>query len=123
MTDELDVGILVGKKFSKVSVNGKTDQEVVFQNDQEQFKLFHDQDCCESVSVEKITGDIANLVDSEILEATRDNPNLPQKDEGYEDSHTWSHFFFRTAKGIVEILWYGTSNGYYSESVDFAKTK
>ncbi len=41
--------------------------QLVFKNDKEYFKFYHEQDCCESVSIEDITGDLTDLVDSPIL--------------------------------------------------------
>lgn len=85
--------------------------------DGETYKMHHEQDCCESVSLEDVIGDLDDLVGEPILmaeEVTEDGRN------GY-DSETWTFYKFATVKGYVTLRWYGTSNGYYSESVDFEK--
>jgi len=116
---------LIGKTM--VSVVNKDDEEIIFTTiDGEQFKLYHWQNCCECVTVESIAGDLADLVGAPILmaeEATsQENPEgatIEYKDESF----TWTFYKFATSKGYVDIRWYGRSNGYYSESVDFDKIR
>lgn len=89
------------------------------------FRLYHGQSCCENVAVEDVIGDLDDLVGEPILmaeEATSEtNPEGITKD--YQDSFTWTFYRFATVKGYVTIRWYGSSNGYYSESVDFEEVK
>ena|SRR3990167_5992733 len=113
---------LVGLTFETVNISSSYGDDVItFENKNSVYKLYHSQDCCECVNVEKITGSLHHLSDTPILEAIETNPELPSNEQ--YDSFTWTNYKFVTARGIVEILWYGHSNGYYSESVNFCKVK
>lgn len=114
---------LLGKTLK--SVTGKVgDDEIIFETtDGEKYKLYHWQNCCETVSVEDICGDMQDLVGSPITQAEENssNENPPGVTKEYQGSFTWTFYRLATAKGQVVIRWYGESNGYYSERVDFAK--
>ena len=122
----MEISELVGKTLSKVE--NHNNEEIVFTaDDGKRFKLTHFQDCCESVEVNDICGDLEDLVGSPILlaeEATsnEDQPEVPLRDGFYpDDSFTWTFYKLATNKGSVTIRWFGSSNGYYSESVDFCE--
>jgi len=95
-------------------------------SDGSEYQMFHRQDCCESVSIEDICGDPADIIGFEVLQAeeatSSDNPPGVKTGE-YQDSFTWTFYRLTTNRGQIVIRWYGESNGYYSESVDFMQTK
>lgn len=113
---------LIGKTLQGVENTG---DEIIFTLESgEKCKLYHSQDCCESVRVEDVVGELSDLVNSPILMAEEisqtTNPEGVETPEWHEDSFTWTFYKLATIKGYVTIRFYGSSNGYYSESVDFA---
>lgn len=119
---KVSISSFVGKVFDKVVVR---DDEIDFHEGGDVYRMFHDQDCCESVSIEDFNGDAEDLVGVPIMLAEESTSDVDPTDEGRDkdkyDSNTWTFYRFRTIKGTVSIRWYGTSNGYYSESVDIVK--
>lgn len=119
----MEIKELIGKTLRKAM--GKVgDDEIIFETtDGEKYKLYHSQDCCESVMIDDICGDMQDLVGSPITQAEENssNENPPGVIKEYQDSFTWTFYRLSTARGQVVIRWYGESNGYYSESVYFEK--
>ena len=104
-----------------VEVTGSVgDGEMTFVTaDGQRFMFAHQQDCCESVSIEDVCGNLQNLVDSPMLQAEEVSGVTPVEfDEMEHDSVTWTFYKFATRKGYVDVRWLGESNGYYSESVE-----
>ncbi|MEH7521717.1 hypothetical protein V7149_00320 [Bacillus sp. JJ1503] len=111
---------LVGKTI--VSVENRDNYELHFQTDNgEKYVMFHEQDCCESVSIEDINGDLDDLIGTPILMAEEVMQEGEESEWG--ESSTWTFYKIATIKGTVVIRWLGESNGYYSESVDFVKLR
>lgn len=84
------------------------------------FIMYHSQDCCESVAIEDIVGDVEDLVDAVVIFANEDGNEDGEELEN-EESYTWTFYNIQTNKGHVQIRWLGRSNGYYSESVSFVR--
>jgi hypothetical protein len=104
---------LIGKTLNKIV---QLDDEIHFHTiDGEVYKMLHFQDCCENVYVEEIIGDLDDLIGSPITMSEE----VSETDEEAYESGTWTFYKFATNKGYVTIRWYGSSNGYYSESVSF----
>lgn len=116
---------LTGKTLMKVERIG--DDVIRFEcEDGKTYQLYHSQDCCESVVVDDISGDLADLVGAPILlaeEATSEDDPPGYKHDYQPESQTWTFYKLRTIKGSVDIRWHGSSNGYYSECVDFGVTR
>ncbi len=112
---------LKGKIFTSVYENGGIRFTI---NDDLYYVLEHEQECCESVYVESIVGDLSDLVGVPILnaeEVNSDNYVDTEENREFDGSDTWTFYKFATIKGYVDLRWYGTSNGYYSESVSIIK--
>ncbi len=114
---EPDLASMLGKTFYSVTTDDV--DYVRFHHEQGTIEFYYDQDCCASCYIESIDGDIADLVGHPLLMAELVTSDENPKDEGgyFAESFTWSFYKFATVKGYVTVRWYGSSNGYYSETV------
>ena len=113
---ELGLKSMLGLVFTKVE-GAVGDGEMTFvAEDGRRFVFTHMQDCCETVDIADIVGDINDLVGEPLLRAEEvSNADGPEPE--YAESYTWTFYKFATRKGYVDVRWLGQSNGYYSESV------
>ena len=106
------LNFFLGHTLSAIE-GAKVDNDVIVftRDDGEHVKMYHEQDCCENVYVEDITGDISDLLGTLILAAY---VTTEERDDAYT---LWTFYHFRTKKGDVCIRWCGESE-YYSVRVD-----
>ena len=125
--DQKDFSVLKGETLTSVVGADAGSEGIVFTcASGNRFKLFHDQDCCESVRINDIIGDVNDLIGRplilvEVSTNSKDYPSdIPKPANDYgEESFTWTFYRLGTVLGHVDIRWIGESNGYYSEGVDF----
>lgn len=116
----MGVSEMLGLTLSSVDVTQDKighDDEIVFKTScGRTFKMYHQKDCCESVTIEDVCGEFDDLIGVPLLlseESCSDGGDVGVV------TYTWTFYRFSTVKGDVTIRWYGESNGYYSECVDF----
>lgn len=124
MLEDVGIDVLVGKVLKSIE---RHEDEIFFNTEEgERFHMYHSQDCCENVSIDDICGDLEDLIGSPIVRAEErssdeDWPKGVERGEYEPESYTWTFYELATNKGSVTIRWFGESNGYYSERVDFER--
>lgn len=108
--------ILVTKQYGREMTDDSYDSIKFICTDRCEYEMLHNQDCCETVYIESIVGDLNDLIHEPILIAEEaSNRDAEDGEEGY----TYTFYKLATVKGYVDIRWIGGSNGYYSEKVSF----
>jgi len=119
------VNILVGKTLFAINV-GKDKEYMEFVTvDGERYYSYHYPECCESVEIVDIIGDLSDLIGNPLLISEERNSKGYDKqiDREYDEEYLWTFYEFATIKGSVTVRWLGQSNGYYSVSVSFIDEK
>ena len=117
--NEAKIEDMRGKVFTRVTGSIGGDQ-LVFETATERFVFYHAQDCCESVDINDIVGDLEDLV-GEPLFIAEEVSGATEPDVEHYESYTYTFYKFATRKGYVDVRWLGESNGYYSESVSLGR--
>lgn len=120
---------IIGRTFVKSSVgpNKDTQKYRTHRNEDILFWMeditgavivfYHIQDCCESVWLEDIVGDIRDLIGVPIRKAEIVTEDDSDYDEG--DCNQWTFYHITTFNGTVTLRFNGASNCYYSIEVDY----
>lgn len=112
---------LVGRTIK--SIDGCTvgsDNILITFEDDSTIEFYHSQDCCECVDVEDVVGNPEKHIGATLYGIdVKSNSDSLKPDLEY-DSYTWTFYTIKTSAGYLDIRWFGSSNGYYSESVEFS---
>jgi len=111
------LALMKGKTFVEVTGSVGSGEMMFVTSQGERFMFTHMQDCCESVDINDIVGDLQDLVGEPLLIA-EEVSGATEPDEEHYESYTYTFYKFATRKGYVDVRWLGESNGYYSERVD-----
>jgi hypothetical protein len=118
---EKGMELMKGKTFVKVEGSVGSGEMLFVTAEGERFLFAHMQDCCETVDINDVVGDLQDLIGEPLLIAEEVSGEVPADAEHYE-SFTYTFYKFATRKGYVDVRWLGESNGYYSESVNLFVT-
>lgn len=144
-----DFSELKGKTITEVIGLENRSEQIFFNcSDGSSYRMMYHQDCCANCDIEDVAGDVSDLIGQPVLLAEEISSTEPTEeiqvqraaakeraktkfvpryegqvyyDYGGHDSETWTFYKLSTIKGSVTIRWYGSSNGYYSESASFEK--
>lgn len=109
---------LRGKTLTSIDGATQHSDEIVFTcDDGASYRMYHDQDCCETVDVAEVIGDVVDLIGLPLVDVRTESNEGETSD--YGDTSTWTFYHLSTARGFVTLRWLGRSNGCYSERVDF----
>jgi len=124
MSNQTDSNFAVALKGERlIAVDGLKEgsEEVIFKTASGRvFKMYHEQDCCESVKITRHSSAYVHGGGLLVVEATEKiEENIPSCESATRTTFIingggYSGFF---------IEWVGESNGYYSESVSFVEIK
>ena len=115
----IDAAALKGQTIKEIK---QTKDDIRFETkDGKKYIMYHAQDCCESVIIHDIQGEIQSLVGKKLIKAKQEiSKEWPEDVEPveYTDSYTWTTYTLAVRGAKVIIRWLGESNGYYSEDVN-----
>lgn len=123
----VDISVLVGKTITRIDYDD-ADRNYIrfFCDDGSAYQQVYHQDCCAGCDIESIVGDLGDLIGTPVLIAEEASfPQVhpagvrPASIEYEAESFTWTFYKIDTNKGGITVRWYGSSNGYYSESATF----
>lgn len=114
------IDAVIGKKITAVEGGRVGDDYFTIRfEDGTSITFYHEQCCCENVDIDDVCGDIDDMVGEVLFKCSFTTNDTDGPKSEWDDSYTWTFYHFATRRGYVDMKWYGTSNGYYSECVSY----
>ncbi len=113
---------LKGKIIKEINGLKIGSDEVFIRTNDETYKIYHAQDCCEHVRIVKVIGNVDELIGEVVFAEEDAGANEPDwHDEYLDESRTWTKYVLKTANASLEFWFLGESNGCYSENISIKK--
>ncbi len=115
----LDAAAFRGRTLTDIEIDEANAEITLTDSKGRRYLMSHHQDCCELVQIHDLSGDFEAILNRPLTIAREETSNTHPPDvpgDSYE-SFTWTVYEFGNADALLRIRWFGTSNGYYSESV------
>lgn len=113
--------MLNGREYSRILGATHDNDSMTILVPEGEFLFHHRQDCCESVRIVAISGDIPETGHIISCVESDQKPEWCEKAPLDFGSHTWTVFTFQVLSdgknSTFTIVWLGESNGYYTENV------
>lgn len=121
--DRIEIKSLVGETLIHIDTDEYFDEIMLTTASGRVIRIYHDQNCCESVRIEDTQGNWHDLLGKVIVEATHDEDSQGNPPPKFSDSWTRTTLTFRVNDATVISKWIGESSGCYSESVNLEEIK
>jgi hypothetical protein len=103
-----------GKIINDINYDKEKEVIVFTMDDGSKYKMLHYQDCCESVSIDwEKSASLDKLKGQKVISLTT---NFEEHANNEYNSTTTTTYSFIMTDGRYQIVWEGSSNGYYGET-------
>ena len=117
--DETLFSDLIGKVIYRIEYREEDEELWIHCMDESRYVMGHDQDCCETVTLENPAQDLSSIVGSPVLVAEAREVTLEY--EEYRSLNELTFYHLSTRKASIVLRWYGESDGAYAVGVGFWK--
>ena len=126
--EECELSEIVGQEIINIycihkNCSSSETDSINFVTKKGEYSLTHNQECCESVWLESVDGNLNDAIgDTVISFELETNVVKPEPVDEYcyvAEYGMWSFYKLTTSKNMFTIRFMGESNGYYSVCVEF----